>query len=148
MQTFLEDYYRWFMAGHIVAMIAWMVGMFYLPRLFVYHVGAAPGSELSETLKVMERRLMRIIVNPAMGLTWLFGLIMLYAHPYLLQEGWLHVKITAVLLMSALHGMFSRNRKQFLRDQNVHSARYYRILNEVPTVLLIIIVIMVIVRPF
>ena len=112
------------------------------------NLDAAKGGELSETLKVMERRLLRIIVNPAMGLTWLFGLLMLWANPALLQEGWIHVKLTAVLILSAMHGMLSRHRKQFLNDANVHSARYYRILNEVPTLLLVIIVLMVILRPF
>jgi len=148
MQEILYEYYRWILAGHVIAMVAWMAGMFYLPRLFVYHAGATAGSELSETLKIMERRLLRIIINPAMGLTWVFGLIMLYANPVLLSEGWLHVKLTAVLILSALHGLFSRHRKQFLADKNVHPARYYRILNEIPTVLLILIVVMVIVRPF
>jgi len=148
MQAFLYEYYLWLKSFHIIAMVAWMAGMFYLPRLFVYHVDAAKGGELSETLKVMERRLLRIIVNPAMGLTWLFGLLMLWANPALLQEGWIHVKLTAVLILSAMHGMLSRHRKQFLNDANVHSARYYRILNEVPTLLLVIIVLMVILRPF
>lgn len=148
MQDFIYTHYLWFKAGHVIAMVAWMAGMFYLPRLFVYHVDAKKGGELSETLKVMERRLMRIIINPAMGLTWLFGLGLLWANPALLQEGWIHVKLTAVLLLSGLHGMLSRHRKQFAADANTHSAKYYRYLNEVPTVLLIIIVIMVVVRPF
>ncbi len=148
MQEFLFAHYLGLKAAHVISMVAWMAGMFYLPRLFVYHTGAAAGSELSETLKTMERRLLRAIINPAMCATWLFGLLLLYANPALMQEGWLHVKLTAVLLLSGLHGMLSRHRKQFAADRNVHSARYYRILNEVPTVLLVIIVIMVIVRPF
>lgn len=148
MQAFLYEYYRWLMALHVIAAFAWMAGMFYLPRLFVYHVPAAKGSELSETLKIMERRLLRVILNPAMGLTWLFGVLMVYSNPILMQDGWIHVKLTAVLLLSALHGLLSRHRKQFLDDKNVHSAKYYRILNEIPTLLLVVIVIMVIVRPF
>lgn len=148
MQGFLYEHYLWVKAAHIVAVISWMAGMFYLPRLFVYHVGAARGSGLSETLKVMEARLLRIIINPAMILTWLFGLALVWANPALLQEGWLHVKFTGVLLLSGLHGLFARHRKQFANDANVHSAKYYRYLNEAPTLLMVIIVVMVVVRPF
>jgi protoporphyrinogen IX oxidase len=148
MQAFLFEYYLWLKSMHIVAMVAWMAGMFYLPRLFVYHVGVAKGSELSETLKIMEHRLMRIIINPAMILTWIFGLALVAANPTIMQGGWIHVKLTAVLLLQVVHAMLSRHRKQFMRDDNQHSGRYYRILNEVPTVLLFIIVIMVIVKPF
>lgn len=148
MQHFLYEHYLWLKSLHIIAMVAWMAGMFYLPRLFVYHVNAAKDGELSETLKVMERRLLRIIINPAMSFTWIFGLLLLWANPSLMQEGWIHVKLTAVLLLSALHGLLARHRKQFLKDANVHTERYYQILNEVPTVLLILIVVMVVVRPF
>lgn len=148
MQHFILEYYLWFKSLHIIAMVAWMAGMLYLPRLFIYHCGAAVGSEMSETFKVMERRLMRIIINPAMIATWVFGGLMIWAYPTLFQAGWIHVKLTAVLLLSALHGVFSRNRKQFARDENRHSAKYYRIMNEVPTVLLIVIVIMAVVKPF
>lgn len=147
MQDFIYTYYRWFVAFHVIAMIAWMAGMLYLPRLFVYHAGAAKGSDLSETLKVMERRLLRAIINPAMILTWVFGLSMIYANPALMQGGWLHVKLTCVLILQVIHAMLSRHRKQFAADANTHSAKYYRVLNEIPTVLLIVIVIMVIVRP-
>jgi putative membrane protein len=148
MQMFLYEHYLWLKSLHIIAMVAWMAGMFYLPRLFVYHCGAGKGSELSETLKVMERRLLRAIINPAMIATWVFGLLLLWANPELLQEGWLHVKLTGVVLLSGLHGMLSRHRKQFAVDANRHTAKYYRVLNEVPTILLIVIVIMVVVRPF
>lgn len=148
MQQFLYEHYLWLKSLHIIAMVAWMAGMFYLPRLFVYHVSATKGGELSETLKVMERRLLRIIINPAMAFTWVFGLLLLWANPSLMQEGWIHVKLTAVLLLSGLHGLLARHRKQFFKDANVHSERYYRVMNEVPTVLLILIVIMVVVRPF
>lgn len=148
MQAFLYEHYLWIKALHIIAMVAWMAGMLYLPRLFVYHTGAAKGSELSETLKIMERRLLRIIINPAMILTWVFGLSLVWANPSLLQEGWLHVKLTGVLLLQVVHAMLSRHRKQFAADANVHSIKYYRCLNEVPTVLLIVIIIMVVVRPF
>ena len=148
MQAFLYEHYLGIKSLHIIAMVAWMAGMFYLPRLFVYHVGAAKGSELSETLKVMEHRLLRIIINPAMIITWLAGIAMIVANPEIMHGGWIHVKLTALLLLQVVHAMLARHRKQFMRDANMHSAKYYRILNEVPTVLLVIIVIMVIVKPF
>lgn len=148
MQAFFYEHYLAVKTVHIIAMIAWMAGMLYLPRLYVYHAGAAKGGELSETLKIMERRLLRAILNPAMIVTWICGGLMLWANPTLFQDGWIHVKLTALLLMQIVHAMLARHRKQFMRDENVHSALYYRVLNEVPTVLLIIIVVMVVIRPF
>ena len=146
---FLTGFYPWIKALHVIAVISWMAGMLYLPRLFVYHVEAAPGSDKSDTFKVMERRLLRAIINPAMGLAWIFGLLML-ATPGIVDwsEGWIYVKLVAVVLMSGLHGQLSRWRKDFEADRNRRSARFYRLANEVPTVLLIVIVIMVIVKPF
>ena len=146
---FLAGFYPWIKALHVIAVISWMAGMLYLPRLFVYHVDAAAGSDKSETFKVMERRLMRAIINPAMGLAWIFGLLML-ATPGIVDwsEGWIYVKLAAVVLMSGLHGQLSRWRKDFEADRNRRSARFYRLVNEVPTVLLIVIVVMVIVKPF
>lgn len=132
---------------HIISFIAWMAGLLYLPRLFVYHTAAEKGSELSETLKVMERKLLRYIMNPAMIATWGFGLwlaSMLGSH----TEGWFHAKLTLVLLLSGSHGMMSKMRKNFEKDENTNSAKFYRIFNEVPTVLMIGIVFLAIVRPF
>ena len=143
----LVDYYDWIKAAHIFMVIAWMAGMLYLPRLFVYHARAAKGSELSETLKVMERRLMRGIINPAMVLTWILGLTLATVGEHW-SEGWLHGKLALVLAMSGIHGALSRWRRQFERDQNRHSERFYRIINEVPAVLLIGILILVVVKPF
>jgi len=140
--------YLWLKALHVIAVIAWMAGLFYLPRLFVYHVGATAGSELSETLKVMERKLLRIIMNPAMILSFVFGIAMLVTNPDLLHQPWMHAKIGLVLGMAALHGYLARCRKAFARDENRHSARFYRLINEVPTVLMIGIVVLVIVKPF
>lgn len=148
MQGFLQAHYDVFKALHIIAVISWMAGMFYLPRLFVYHADADKGSELSETLKIMERRLLRIIINPAMILTFIFGGLLLYANPELLHQPWLHVKLTAVLLMVGLHGFLARARKRFVLDQNTRPASFYRKINEIPTVLMIIIVFMVVVKPF
>ncbi|MGH7210467.1 MAG: protoporphyrinogen oxidase HemJ [Acetobacteraceae bacterium] len=145
----LAHAYPWTKAFHIISMIAWMAGMFYLPRLYVYHCDLRTGSAESERFKVMERRLLRQIVNPAMIATWTFG-ILLVLTPGVIDWswGWWHVKLAAVIAMSVLHGEFARWRKDFLHDRNRRPARFYRIANEVPTLLVMLIVIMVIVRPF
>ena len=148
MQDFFLGIYDWLRALHVIAVISWMAGMLYLPRLYVYHCEAKAGSELSEKLKIMERRLLRFIINPAMIVTWLIGLTMLHANPDLLQNPWMHVKLTCLVLMQIIHACFARWRKNFAADKNTHSQKFYRIANEVPTALMIIIVIMVIVRPF
>jgi putative membrane protein len=137
-------------AFHIIAVIAWMAGMLYLPRLFVYHASAKPGSELSETFKVMEWRLLKLIINPAMIVVWLLGLtlIWLMGKDAFLQAGWLHAKLVLVLAMSGLHGYFARLVKQFAADRNTRPPRFYRVVNEIPTVLLILIVILAVVKPF
>ncbi len=142
--------YLWLKALHIIAVIAWMAGMLYLPRLFVYHAAAKPGSELSETLKVMERRLLKLIINPAMIATWLLGLslIWLMGKDAFVQSGWLHAKLVLVFAMTGLHGFFARLVKQFDTDRNQRSQRFYRIINEIPTVLLIVIVVLATVKPF
>ncbi len=124
-----------------------MVGWFYLPGLLVYHVEAAPGSTQSETFKVMERRLLKIIVNPAMIVVWLTGLWMAYAGGFF-QAPWLHAKLALVLAMSALHGYFAGLVRTFAADRNLRSARFYRLLNEVPPVLAAVIVVLVVVKPF
>ncbi|MDP6708905.1 MAG: protoporphyrinogen oxidase HemJ [Alphaproteobacteria bacterium] len=149
MTDWLAEWYLWIKAFHIISVMAWMAGMLYLPRLFVYHVAAEPGSEKSETFKVMERRLLRAIINPAMVMAWLFGGLMLLT-PGLIDwsEGWIWVKLATVTALSGVHGFFSRWRKDFEADRNQRGARFYRIANEVPTVMLIVVVIMVIVRPF
>ena len=133
--------YEWIKALHIISMVAWMAGIFYLPRLYVYHTGAAVGSELSETLKVMERRLLRAIINPAMISTFVFGIWMLVLIPDYLSEFWMHVKLACILMMAGFHGFLVRWRRYFVADANPHSERFYRIANEIPTILLIIIVI-------
>ena len=145
---FLADYYVWIKALHIISVIFWMAGMAYLPRLFVYHAEAAPGSDKAETFKIMERRLLRGIVNPAMIASFLFGILMLVANPALLSQGWMHVKLLLILVMSALHGFFARWRKQLERDENRHDARFYRIVNEGPPLLVILIVLLAVAKPF
>jgi putative membrane protein len=139
--------YLWIKAFHVIAMIAWMAGMLYLPRLFVYHAAVEPGSAQSETFKLMERRLLRLIVNPAMIATWLLGLWLAWKGGWFAAP-WLHAKLTLVILLSGLHGMFARWVKDFAADRNRRSARFYRIANEIPTVLLIAIVIFAVVKPF
>ena len=147
MSGFLGDGYLWVVALHVISVIAWMAGMLYLPRLYVYHCAAAPGSEQSETFKVMERRLLRAIMTPAMIASWLFGL-MLAANLDAWGEGWLHGKLALLAAMMAVHMALARWRRHFANDANRHDARFYRIMNEVPTVLMIGIVILVIVKPF
>jgi len=144
--------YEWIKAFHIIAVIAWMAGMLYLPRLFVYHCAAATGSVQSETFKVMERRLLRAIINPAMMAAWVFGLALAWlgpdSHYGWFATGWFGAKLTLVFVLSAVHGLFARWVKAFAADRNRHSQRFYRIINEIPTVLMIAIVILVVLKPF
>ena len=142
------DLYGVFKAIHVIGVISWMAGLLYLPRLFVYHAAETPGSATSETFKVMERRLYRAIMNPAMGATWVFGLAMLWMTPSWLEDGWMHAKLFLVLVMTATHHMMGRWRKGFAADENKNSARYYRIANEIPTLVMIAIVFLVITKPF
>jgi putative membrane protein len=145
---FLAAFYPWVKAFHVISMVAWMAGMFYLPRLFVYHCDVQPGSIESERFKVMEYRLLKQIINPAMIATWTFG-TMLVLTPGVIDWSapWWHVKLAAVLLMAGFHGALSKWRRMFQDDRNTRSQRFYRISNEIPTLLLVVIVIMVIVRP-
>lgn len=146
------DSYAWVKAFHIIAVIAWMAGMFYLPRLFVYHCAAEKGSVQSETFKLMERRLLRMIMDPAMIASWVFGLWLTWlgpdSHYGWFASGWFEAKLALVIALTALHGLFARWVKAFGADQNRHSERFYRIINEVPTVLMIGIVILAVVKPF
>jgi putative membrane protein len=146
------DIYGWIKAIHIIAVIAWMAGMLYLPRLFVYHCAAETGSVQLETFKVMERRLLRGIINPAMIATWVFGLWLAWlgpeSHYGWFASGWLQAKLALVVILSGVHGLFARWVKAFGRDENRHSQKFYRIINEVPTVLMIVIVILVVLKPF
>jgi protoporphyrinogen IX oxidase len=142
-----DGLYLWIKAFHVIAVISWMAGMLYLPRLFVYHAEVEAGSAQSETFKVMEQRLLRYIINPAMTATWVFGLWLAWKG-FGFSGGWLHAKITLVVLLSALHGYLSRAQRMFASDRNEKPARHWRLVNEVPTVLMILIVILVIVKPF
>jgi protoporphyrinogen IX oxidase len=143
----MTSLYLWLKAAHVIAIIAWMAGMLYLPRLFVYHSQVAPGSAQSETFKVMERRLLKAIINPAMIAAWALGLWLAW-DAGLFRQGWLHAKLVLVIALSGLHGHFSAAGRAFAEDRNTRSARYWRVMNEVPTVLMVGIVILVIVKPF
>jgi putative membrane protein len=149
--SFLSDLYPWTKALHILAVVSWMAGLLYLPRLFVYHAERAePGSDLSEVFKLMEVRLLRRIMNPAMIATWVLGLTLL-ATPGVVDwrtDGWIYVKLAAVIGLTVLHHWFARRRKDFAKDRNRYSGRQFRMMNEVPALGLIVIVIMVVVKPF
>ena len=150
MSDFLASAYPWILSLHIVSVISWMAGMFYLPRLFVYHAEKAPkGSEQSEIFKIMERKLLRAIINPAMIATWVFGLCLVFT-PGIIDWSsvWPWVKAAMVISMSGFHGWLSARRKEFARDENIRSGRTYRLSNEIPTVLMLVIVFMVVLKPF
>ncbi len=142
-----DGFYLWAKAIHVIAVISWMAGMLYLPRLFVYHAEAERGSSQSETFKIMERRLLRGIMTPAMIVTWVFG-IWLAWKGFSFSGGWLHAKIAAVLALSGMHGYFAGAVRRFAGDRNDRPTRHWRIMNEIPTVLLIVIVVLVVVKPF
>jgi putative membrane protein len=149
MSSLLTALYPWIKSFHVISMVAWMAATLYLPRLFVYHCEVARGSAESERFKVMEYKLFKVIMNPAMIATWCFGLL-LVATPGVVDwhAGWWHVKLAMVILMSGFHGASSKWRRDFMEDRNRKSQRFYRMANEVPTVLMIVIIIMVIVKPF
>ena len=142
-----DNLYLWIKALHLIAVMSWMAALLYMPRLFIYHTDAAPGSEQSETFKMMEQRLLKVIMNPAMMITWVLGLYLAWS-VYGFQGGWLHVKLLLVVLLTGVHMLFSRAVRAFARDENTRSARYWRLMNEAPTLLMILIVIMAVVKPF
>ncbi|MEN3975345.1 protoporphyrinogen oxidase HemJ [Emcibacter sp. SYSU 3D8] len=146
MPLFLAEIQPWLLALHIIAVIAWMAGMLYLPRLFVYHSGTMPGSEASEIFKVMERRLLKAIINPAMIVAFILGVLLLWASDWtFLKHGWMHGKLALVFLMFGVHGVMAGHVRRFREDQRARTARYYRVMNEIPTVLMIGIVLLVVV---
>lgn len=147
MSEALLPFYPWLKAFHIIAVIAWMAGMLYLPRLFVYHCEASPGTAEYERFKLMERKLMRIIINPSMVAVWVLGLALAdVLHTW--SQPWFHLKLLLVIVLSGLHGMLSRWRRDFEHARNTKSQRFYRIINEVPAVLMAGIVILVVVKPW
>jgi putative membrane protein len=139
----------WLKALHIISVISWMAGLLYLPRLFVYHCGVEAGSEASETFKVMERRLARAIMTPAMIASFVFGLALLLRKGFFFSAGgWLHTKLVLVLVLAGVHFLMLRWRREFAEDRNTRSAKFYRVINEVPTLIMIAVVILVMVKPF
>ncbi|WP_019016610.1 protoporphyrinogen oxidase HemJ [Elioraea tepidiphila] len=147
--TFLVAFYPWIKALHVISVIAWMAALLYLPRLFVYHCEVVPGSAESERFKVMERRLLKLIANPAGIAVWVFGtLLVLTPGAVDWASGWWHLKMLGILVVTAVHHVLMARRKDFLHDRNRRPQKYYRILNEVPTLAMVVIVVMVIVKPF
>lgn len=142
-----DGFYLWAKVLHIVSVIAWMAAMLYLPRLFVYHAGAGIGSPQAETFKIMERRLLRAIMTPAMLSTWYFGLWLAWSG-FGFMGGWLHAKIAAVLVLSGMHGYFAGAVRRFAEDREQRTSRHWRVLNEMPAVLMVIIVILVVIKPW
>jgi putative membrane protein len=147
--SFLVELYPWIKALHVIAVIAWMAALLYLPRLFVYHCEVPPGSAESERFKVMERRLLKLIANPAGIAVWVFGTLLVLTPGVVdWSSGWWHLKMLGILVVTAVHHVLMARRRDFLHDRNRRPQKYYRILNEVPTLAMIVIVVMVIVKPF
>ena len=143
----MSEYYLWIKSLHIIAIISWMAGLLYLPRLYVYHTKAEKNGELDETLKIMERRLLRYIMNPAMLVTFITGGTLIHI-AVIASDGWFHTKALLLVGMFASHGMMAKYRKAFERGENIKSQKFFRIFNEVPTILMIAIVILAVIKPF
>ena len=144
----MEEYFLWYKAIHVIAVISWMAAMLYMPRLFVYHCKAKQGSEMDKTFQMMEYRLLRYIMTPSMIITYIFGSLVAYIYGIEALGIWFHIKCTAVIGLTIFHGLLAKWRKDFMKGKNKHSETFYRVMNEVPTFLMIIAVIMVIIKPF
>ncbi|GAB4162447.1 MAG: protoporphyrinogen oxidase HemJ [Rickettsiaceae bacterium] len=144
----MEDYFLWYKAVHVIAVISWMAAMLYMPRLFVYHTSAEVGSDMDKMFQTMEIRLLRVIMNPAMIITYIFGLLIAYIYGMEALGVWFHVKMLVVAGLTVFHGFLAKWRKDFAQGNNKHSEKFYRLVNEVPTFLMVVAVIMVIVKPF
>lgn len=144
----MEEYFLWYKVLHVISVISWMAAMLYLPRIFVYHTRAEIGSEMDKTFQIMERRLLKAIMTPAMISTYIFGFLTSYVYGFIALGAWFHIKMFAVLGLTAMHGICAKWVKNFARGQNKHSENFYRFANEVPTILMIIAVIMVVAKPF
>lgn len=148
MSAFFLENYLWLKSVHIIAVIAWMAGMMYLPRLFVYHHGAEKNGEAERNFVQMERRLLKGIMNPAIGAVWVIGVAMLYANDATLSAGWFHAKLAFVIAISGIHGFYASAQRKFEAGERPRTPKFWRIMNEAPFIALIIIVIMVVVKPF
>lgn len=144
----MQDYFMWYKAIHVISVIAWMSAMFYMPRLFVYHTRADFGSDMDKTFQIMEYKLLKLIMNPAMISTYIFGLLLAYIYGWAALGVWFHIKMSAVIGLTAFHMVLAKWRKDFAGGDNKHTEKFYRLINEVPPVLMIVAVIMVIVKPF
>ena len=144
----MEEYFLWYKAFHVISVISWMAAMLYMPRLFVYHTRAKTGSEMDKTFQIMERKLLRFIMNPAMIMTYFFGLIVAHIYGMEALGFWFHAKMLAVLGLTIFHMLLAKWRKSFVRGENKHSEKFYRITNEIPTALMIIAVLLVMIKPF
>jgi putative membrane protein len=144
----MADFYEWLKALHIISVISWMAGLFYMPRLFMYHTKAEIGSEMDKTFQTMEYRLLKIIMNPAMISTYIFGLTTAYIYGLAALGIWFHIKMLAVIILTIIHGLLARWRKNFAGGKNLHSENFYKIFNEVPVFMMIVAVIMVVIKPF
>ncbi len=144
----MASYYLWFKAFHLVSAISWMLGLLYLPRLYVYHTKVVVGSETDKMFQLMEGRLLRIIMNPAMISTYILGIINTYIYGLMALGTWFHIKMTAVFGITIFHSLLARWRKNFINGKNNHSEKFYRTVNEIPTLFMIIAIIMVVVKPF
>lgn len=144
----MEEYFLWYKAIHVISVISWMAGILYMPRLFVYHSRAKKGSEMDKTFQVMERKLLRFIMNPAMISSYIFGLLTAYIYGFVALGMWFHLKMLAILLLTVFHGFLAKWRKDFEKGKNTRSENFYRMANEIPTILMIISVLLVIIKPF
>jgi protoporphyrinogen IX oxidase len=144
----LANYYLWFKTLHVIAVISWMAGMLYLPRLYVYHADVKADSDTDKLLQLMEYRLLKFIINPAMIATFIFGLLNAYIYGFKALGAWFHIKMTSVIAIAAIHGFLSRCRKNFVKGENKYSANFYRVINEAVTVFMVIAVATVIIKPF
>jgi len=144
----MEDYFVWYKTFHVISVVSWMAAMFYLPRIFVYHTKAKTGSEMDKIFQIMEKRLLKIIMTPAMLSTYIFGLLTAYVYGCVALGVWFHIKMFAVLGLTIMHGLCAKWVKDFAKGENKHSEKFYRMANEIPTILMILAVIMVIVKPF
>ena len=144
----MADYFMWYKAIHVISVISWMAAMFYMPRLFVYHTRAEIGSDMDKTFQLMEHKLLKIIMTPSMILTYFFGILIAYIYGFVALGVWFHIKMTAVLGLTIFHGLLAKWRKDFINGNNNHSEKFYRLINEIPPILMIIAVVMVIVKPF
>ena len=148
MQDFLLSIYPWLKGFHIAAVIFWMAGMLYLPRLFVYHHQAQPEGELEGALLIQERNLLKIIINPSMIAVWLLAILMMVANPTLFTQGWFHVKLTLVIILSGIHGFYASSQKKFVKGERPRTEKFWRFMNEGPAILVLIIAPLAIVKPF